>query len=95
MYAGKVVKGNRNALFLIQNGARLQFPDFFTFEKMGYNSSSVLKIKDDVLMSIPLGPMIVALPQPPPFRPDDHMFHEQCGDPDRMVLILRSNCTLY
>ena len=67
MYAGKVVKGNRNALFLIQNGARLQFPDFFTFEKMGYNSSSVMKIKDDVLMSIPLGPMIAALPQPPHF----------------------------
>jgi hypothetical protein len=84
-YAGKVIKGNRNALFLVENGARRQFPDFFTFDKMGFNSTSVMKIKDDILTLIPLGPMIKALPQPPPFRPDDHMFHEQCGDPDRMV----------
>jgi hypothetical protein len=85
-YSGIVIKGNRNALFLVENGARRQFPDFFTFDKMGYNLSSIVKIKDDVLTSIPLGPVIKALPQPPPFRPDDHMFHEQCGDPDRMVI---------
>jgi hypothetical protein len=86
-YAGMVVKGNRNALFLIEKGARRQFPDFFTFNKMGFNQTNVKKIKDHILTSIPLGPMIAALPQPPPFRPDDHMFHEQCGDPDRMVVI--------
>jgi hypothetical protein len=85
-YSGVVIKGNRNALFLVENGARRQFPDFFTFDKMGYNASSIVKIKDDILSSIPLGPIIKALPQPPPFRPDDHMFHEQCGDPDRMVI---------
>ena len=86
-YAGKVVKGNRNALFLIHSGARLQFPDFYTFDKMGFDTSSVIKIQDDILSSIPIGPMIKALPQPPPFRPDDYMYHEQCGDPDRMVHI--------
>ena len=84
-YSGRVVKGNRNALFLIENGARRQFPDFFTFDNMGFKTSSVMKIKDDILTSIPIGPMIKALPQPPPFRPDDYMYHEQCGDPDRMV----------
>ena len=84
-YAGKVVKGNRNALFLIENGARRQFPDFFTFDKMGFNVSGILKIKDDALNSIPLGRQIVAIPAPPPFRPDDYHFHEQCNDPDRMV----------
>lgn len=90
-YAGMVIKGNRNALFLVENGARRQFPDFFTFNKMGFNATSVKKIKDHLLTSIPLGPMIVALPQPPPFRPDDHMFHEQCNDPDRMVDIYNKN----
>ena len=84
-YAGKVVKGNRNALFLVENGARRQFPDFFTFDKMGFNVSGILKIKDDVLNSIPLGPQIKSIPAPPPFRPDDYMFHEECGDPDRMI----------
>eukprot|EP00596_Hydrurales_sp_CCMP1899_P003781 CAMPEP_0119042780 /NCGR_PEP_ID=MMETSP1177-20130426/16151_1 /TAXON_ID=2985 /ORGANISM="Ochromonas sp, Strain CCMP1899" /LENGTH=459 /DNA_ID=CAMNT_0007009789 /DNA_START=278 /DNA_END=1657 /DNA_ORIENTATION=+ len=52
---------------------------------MGFNQTNVKKIKDHILTSIPLGPMIVALAQPPPFRPDDHMFHLQCNDPDRMV----------
>ena len=84
-YSGRVVKGNRNALFLVENGARRQFPDFFTFDKMGFNTSSVMKIKDDILTNIPIGPMIKALPQPLPFRPDDYMYHEQCEDPDRMV----------
>ena len=84
-YEGKVVKGNRNALFVVENGARRQFPDFYTFDKMGYNTSSIIKIKDDILNSIDLGPMIKAIPAPPPFRPDDYMYHEQCNDPDRMI----------
>ena len=84
-FNGKVVKGDRNALFLIENGARRQFPDFFTFDKMGYNASSVMKIKDHLLTKIPMGPMIIALPQPAAFRADDYMYHEQCNDPDKMV----------
>ena len=84
-YKGKVIKGNRNALFLVESGARRQFPDFFTFDKMGFNVSGIRKIKDDVLNSIPLGPQIKALPAPPPFRPDDYAFHEECGDYDRMI----------
>ena len=84
-YNGMVVKGNRNALYLVENGARRQFPDFFTFDKMGFNTTSVLKIKDHILADIPIGPMIKAIPQPPAFRADDYMYHEQCEDPDRMV----------
>ena len=84
-YNGKVVKGNRNALFLVRNGARRQFPDFYTFTKMGFNVSNILKIRDDILTSIPLGPHIKSIPAPPPFRPDDYMYHEQCGDPDKMA----------
>jgi hypothetical protein len=85
VYDGKVIKGNRNALFLVENGARRQFPDFYTFTHMGFNVTNIMKIKDDILNSIPLGPMVKAIPAPPPFRPDDYMYHEQCGDPDKMV----------
>lgn len=42
----------------MENGARRQFPDFFTFDKMGYLSADVVKVKDDVLNSLPMGPMV-------------------------------------
>eukprot|EP01038_Epipyxis_sp_PR26KG_P011763 gene11763-15740_t len=87
---GKVVKGNRNALFLVEVGERSmllkrQFPDFYTFQSMGYNSTDVRKIPDAVLHSLPLGTTIKSIPAPPPFRPDDYMYHTQCEDPDRMI----------
>jgi hypothetical protein len=87
-YEGKVIKGNRNALFLVEGGTRRQFPDFYTYDKMGFNISSIMKVKDEILNSIPMGAMVKAIPAPPPFRPDDYMYHEQCGDPDRMVSLL-------
>jgi hypothetical protein len=86
-YEGKIIKGNRNALFLVESGTRRQFPDFYTFDKMGFNVSGIVKVKDEILNSIPMGAMIKAIPAPPPFRPDDYMYHEQCGDPDRMVRV--------
>lgn len=81
-YEGKVLKGNRNALFLIQKGHRRQFPDFYTFSKMGYDAAVVQKIPDDILNAIPMGEVIPSIPV---FRPDDYMYHAQCEDPDRMV----------
>ena len=83
-YEGKIVKGNRNALFLVQKGQRRQFPDFYTFSKMGYDAVMVQKIPDDILNAIPLGE---AIPSIPVFRPDDYMYHTQCEDPDRMVRV--------
>lgn len=81
-HEGKVYKGNRNALYLVQKGEKRIFPDFNTFDKMGYNTSSIIKIADDLLNSFPLGP---PLPPIAVFRPDDYMYHQQCDDPDRMV----------
>jgi hypothetical protein len=85
LYNGKVVKGNRNALFLLDDGRKRFFPDFYTFITMGYNVTSVLKIDDEILNQIPLGPQVVKIQAPPPFRPEDYMYHTQCEDTDRMV----------
>jgi hypothetical protein len=81
-YEGKLLKGNKNAIFVVKKGQRHQFPDFNTFAKMGYDASAIQKISDDILNSIPLGYDITAIPV---FRPDDYMYHMQCEDPDRMV----------
>lgn len=99
-YEGQVVKGNRNALFLVQQGQRLQFPDFYTFTHMGFNLSVIKKIPDPELHSIPLGTPIKPIAV---YRPDDFMYHRVCTDPDRLVraspcrpqsLVLSSNCCL-
>lgn len=81
-YEGKLIKGNRNAIFLVQKGQRKQFPDFNTFAKMGFDANNIQKINDEILNSIPLGETITPIPV---FRPDDYMYHSQCEDPDRMV----------
>ena len=81
-YEGKVVKGNRNALYLIQNGQKLQFPDFYTFTQMGFNMSVINKIPDPVLHSIPIGVPIKPIAV---YRPEDFMYHRVCSDPHRMV----------
>jgi len=81
-WEGNVVKGNRNALFLVQNGKKRIFPDFNTFVKMGFNMSSIMKINHQQLESIPLGDI---LPSIAVFRPDDYMYHTLCDDPKAMV----------
>lgn len=81
-WEGKVVKGNRNALFLIRKGQRHMFPDFYTFSHMGFNVSAIEKIPDDILSTIPLGDNVQPIPV---FRPEDYMYHKQCDDPHRMV----------
>src|SRR5688572_19103152 len=79
-YEGKLVKGNRNAVYLIQKGFRKQFPDFYTFHKMGYDAEKTQKIPDDILNAIPMGE---TFPSIPVFRPEDYMYHAQCEDADR------------
>lgn len=88
LYDKKVIKGNRNALFLVQNGFRRQFPDFYTFDTMNFTVPNILKVKDEHMNTIPLGKMIDKIKAPPAFRPDDYFYHEYCNSPDRMVIII-------
>ena len=81
-YEGRLYKGNRNAIYFIENGEKRRIPDFYTFSKMGFNVSSIEKVADDFLTSIPLGEPIKPIPV---FRPEDYMYHKECEDPDRMV----------
>lgn len=81
-YDKKIVKGNKNALYLVSNGVKSQFPDFWTFTSMGYAAKDVIKIPDDELDAIPLGDTIKAIPV---FRPDDYFYHEYCDDAFRIV----------
>ncbi len=83
-YEGKVIKGNRNALFLVKDGKRSTFPDFYTFTHMGFNMSVISKIPDDVLNAIPLGDVIKPIAV---YRPEDFMYHRLCSDPDRLVSV--------
>eukprot|EP01031_Cornospumella_fuschlensis_P029552 gene29552-35669_t len=53
-YEGKVVKGNKNHLYLVENGKKRLFPDFYTFSKRGFTTTSVVKIDDSALNGIPL-----------------------------------------
>jgi hypothetical protein len=81
-----LVKGNRNAIFLVDNDkVRHLFPDFFTFANQGFDVGQVVKISDEKLNNMDLGDTIKSIPSPPPFRPDDFMYHENCGDPRKMV----------
>jgi hypothetical protein len=83
---GKVVTGQKGkALFLVKNGERLMFPDFFTFQKMGFDTSVIVKISDETLHALQLGEPIPKIQAPPPFRPDDYMYHAVCEDPARLV----------
>jgi hypothetical protein len=81
-YEGRLYKGNRNAIYLIDNGAKRLIPDFYTFSKMGFNVTSIEKVSDDFLTSLPMGEPIKTIPV---FRPEDYMYHKECEDSDRMV----------
>lgn len=82
---GMIIKGNRNALYLFKDDSKHLIPDFHTFTEMGFNFSSITRIPDDVLDKIPLREPVAKIQAPPPFRPDDYMYHLLCEDPDRMV----------
>lgn len=81
-WEGKVVKGNRNALYLVKNGQRHIFPDFWTFTQMGFTTESINKIPDTDLNNIPIGEQVAPIAM---FRPDDFMYHMVCDDPERIV----------
>lgn len=82
-----LIKGSRNAIFLLDgDGKRHLFPDFYTFSTLGFSVDEVKKISDERLSQIDLAEIIKAIPAPPPFRPDDYMFHTLCDDPRRLVI---------
>lgn len=82
-----LVKGPRNAIFAVDNhGVRHQIPDFHTFVTLGFNITDIKKLTTQTLEDIPLGAPIKRIPAPPPFRPDDFMFHELCEEPRRLVI---------
>ena len=82
----KLIKCSRNAVYLLDsNGTKHHFPDFYTFDYLGFNTSSVDRIDESELKQIPLGSQIASIPAPPAFRPDDYLYHELCGNPRRMV----------
>ena len=83
----EVVKGNRNALFLVDDkGSRHQFPDFFTYTTLNFTADQIRKIDDKILETLPVGSYVKKIQAPPPFRPDDFMYHELCQEPRRMVI---------
>lgn len=85
---GKVITGQKGkALFLVRQGKKLMFPDFYTFTKLGYNVSMINKVSDDTLHELILGETIAKIDAPPPFRPDDYMYHAVCEDIDRLVRV--------
>mmetsp|Transcript_18726 Transcript_18726/g.31549 ORF Transcript_18726/g.31549 Transcript_18726/m.31549 type:complete len:676 (-) Transcript_18726:69-2096(-) len=81
-YEGKIIKGNRNALYLVEKGQRRAFPDFHSFTSRGYDISQINRIDDSILNSIPLGETLSVIAV---YRPDDFMYHRVCDDADRMV----------
>ena len=81
---GKLLKGNRNAIYFIQKDKKRLIPDFYTFSHMGFNLTSIEKVSDDFLADLPLGDAIKPIPV---FRPEDYMYHKNCEDPDKMVSV--------
>lgn len=74
----QIVKGNRNAVYLVDDkGVRHIFPDFYTYQTMGFENSIVKKIPDTKLEAMPLGDPVKPIPV---FRPDDYFYHEYCED---------------
>jgi len=83
---GMVLSGLRGKALYLYNKAQLQqFPDFYTFTAMGFNMSSIHRMRDEALLNIPRGAMLTRIQGPPPFRPDDWMYHNHCDDPPRLI----------
>jgi len=83
---GMVLSGMRGkALYLYTKAQLQQFPDYYTFTAMGFNMSGIHRMRDELLQAIPRGAMLVRIQGPPPFRPDDWMYHNHCDDPPRLI----------
>lgn len=81
-YEGRVVKGSKNAIYLVRSSKKCIFPDFNTFVKMGYSLDNVTRLPDSLLDGFERGD---TLPSIAMFRADDFSFHAQCDDAHRMV----------
>lgn len=81
-YEGRVVKGSKNAIYLVKSSKKCIFPDFNTFVKMGYSLDNVTRLPDSLLDGFERGD---TLPSIAMFRADDFSFHAQCDDAHRMV----------
>lgn len=68
--------------YLVRGGKRHIFPDFYTFTHMGFNSSIIEKVSDNIINEIPLGEPLKNIPV---FRPEDFMYHEVCDDANGLV----------
>jgi hypothetical protein len=88
VHGHKIIIGNkRKAIFFVDNnGVKHQFPDFYTFSKLGFDLGDLKKLDDDRVDTFPAGEPIKTLPAPPPFRPDDFMYHELCHDNYRKIV---------
>ena len=85
---GMVLSGLKGKALYLYNGPKgslMQFPDFYTFSAMGYNMSSIRRMQDDQLLAIPRIEPLKKIQGPPPFRPDDWMYHNHCDDPPRLL----------
>ena len=81
-YEGRVVKGSKNAIYLVKGNKKCIFPDFNTFVQMGYSLDNVTRLPDSLLEAFDRGD---TLPSIAVFRPEDFSFHAQCDDAHRMV----------
>ena len=71
---GMVISGTKGkALFLYSNSLKRQFPDFHTFTMMGYNTSNIRKMKDELIDKNLLGTPNTRIKANAVFRPDDYM----------------------
>ena len=77
------IKGK--ALYLYTNNTKRQFPDFYTFLTMGYNMTNIKKMREETLLKLETGNVLERIIGPPPFRPDDYMYHGHCDDFRRMI----------
>jgi hypothetical protein len=81
-YEGRVVKGSKNAIYLVKSSKKCIFPDFNTFVQMGFSLDNVTRLPDSLLDGFERGD---TLPSIAMFRADDFSFHTQCDDAHRMV----------
>jgi hypothetical protein len=90
------VKGK--ALFLFKDGKKKMFPDFHTFTAMGFDQTSIRRMKDEKLATIPQGDNVQAIAPPPTFREEDWSFHRHCEDPPALINdlgVIANNGDLY
>lgn len=56
VYGSRLIKGSRNAIYLLDNNdVKHHFPDFYTFQSLGFNVTTVQSMKDRELNEMKLG----------------------------------------